>query len=302
MGFLREIKKALFGARAVGRSASESTSKASEEFAREADDFLKKEREQLEAELRTSADQAEPSAHSPQEVPFEGEEKPYEPAPSTPAADNVPKEDEADMDSELDELFAEEDEPGLANASEELLEEKQAEAQEDPGPRHHSEEAERLRRQAEELGEDILERGNDALEGARALAGKLFDKASEFVERAQQEAAAELEEKQQAAEKLRKEIEQEAAEASDPTKNIFEANEDLLSEHEDFFERARRFAEGDYQNEAPKGGKGKMDIKKDPDYQGPEKKKGFVPGFEDLDGDGDEIIDDAILDLDPDED
>ena len=38
-----------------------------------------------------------------------------------------------------------------------------------------------------------------------------------------------------------------------------------------------------------------MQIKKDPDYK-PKEKEGKVRGFEDQDGDGDEIIDDAIID------
>ena len=40
-----------------------------------------------------------------------------------------------------------------------------------------------------------------------------------------------------------------------------------------------------------------MKIQKNPEYK-PGEKPGSVKGFEDLDGDGNEIIDDAILDTD----
>ena len=73
------------------------------------------------------------------------------------------------------------------------------------------------------------------------------------------------------------------------------SKEEGLGKHESFFDKAARFADGDY-NKEEKGKEGDMEIKQNPDYKPEEKKKGNVPGFEDLDGDGNEIIDDAILD------
>ena len=70
----------------------------------------------------------------------------------------------------------------------------------------------------------------------------------------------------------------------------------LLDDKDDFFSKADRFARGDYHN---KGGKD-MQIEQDPDYQR-KKNEGKAAGFEDHDGDGDEIIDDAVLDDDGDE-
>jgi hypothetical protein len=66
--------------------------------------------------------------------------------------------------------------------------------------------------------------------------------------------------------------------------------EGLLDDSGDFFEKADQFARGDY--DAVQKGKitieGKLDQVEKP-------AKGPVKGFEDLDGDGDEIIDDAII-------
>lgn len=73
----------------------------------------------------------------------------------------------------------------------------------------------------------------------------------------------------------------------------------LLDGQDDFFERAKRFADGDYHNTGSKDGapikkEGDIEIRQNPDYQKPVN-EGKVKGFEDLDGDGDEIIDDAII-------
>ena len=69
--------------------------------------------------------------------------------------------------------------------------------------------------------------------------------------------------------------------------------ETLLDGKDDFFARAERYAQGDYHNE---GGKD-MTIGTNPDHQAT-KRDGKAAGFEDIDGDGDEIIDDAIIDED----
>jgi hypothetical protein len=61
-----------------------------------------------------------------------------------------------------------------------------------------------------------------------------------------------------------------------------------------FFDKAERYASGDYADEGTPAGKD-VTIRKDPDYK-PKENTGKVKGFDDLDGDGDEIIDDAILD------
>lgn len=66
--------------------------------------------------------------------------------------------------------------------------------------------------------------------------------------------------------------------------------ESLLDDSGDFFEKADQFAKGDY--DAAQKGKITIGGKIEPTDK---PAKGPVKGFEDLDGDGDEIIDDAII-------
>lgn len=66
--------------------------------------------------------------------------------------------------------------------------------------------------------------------------------------------------------------------------------ESLLDDSGDFFEKADQFAKGDY--DAAQKGRITIEGKIEPEDK---PSKGTVKGFEDLDGDGDEIIDDAII-------
>ncbi len=69
----------------------------------------------------------------------------------------------------------------------------------------------------------------------------------------------------------------------------------LMDGHDDFFEKAAKYADGDYHNQGTVDTQmGDVTIKQNPDYEKPEA-TGTVKGFDDLDGDGDELIDDAII-------
>ena len=73
----------------------------------------------------------------------------------------------------------------------------------------------------------------------------------------------------------------------------------LLDGQDDFFAKADRFARGDYHNTGKDPAdevieEGNIEIRQNPDYVKPVN-EGKVKGFEDLDGDSDEIIDDAII-------
>ncbi len=101
-----------------------------------------------------------------------------------------------------------------------------------------------------------------------------------------------IEEEVEKASNLADELEKEA-------KNTSKGHADsTLSEHNSFFERAQRFADGDYHNTGAKDAEtkeGEIKIIDDQPKQMREK-KGQVPGFTDHDGDGNEVIDDAIID------
>ena len=160
------------------------------------------------------------------------------------------------------------------------------------------------------MGKEVLEKGGQAWEkfqevsekvGKRLMdtseevGGKLMARFNELVEKANEEASKEsVEDLTKEAEKLNEELERrikERGERSNVENLQRDKGKEPLGGFDSFFDKAQRYAEGDYHDE---GGKG-MQIKKDPDYK-PKEKKGTVRGFEDLDGDGDEIIDDAIID------
>lgn len=149
---------------------------------------------------------------------------------------------------------------------------------------------------SDRVGEKLFEKGGAALEQAKSYARQLLERANEMAEKAKEEASRDsLDEMMKRAEALGKELEEKVRQTRDRFAGTSTKNSDsLLDDKDDFFAKARRFAEGDYGNKGGQTKPGSMEIRKNPDFQAPEK-KGQVPGFEDNDGDGDELIDDAIL-------
>ena len=130
-----------------------------------------------------------------------------------------------------------------------------------------------------------------AKEVAENLGAKLLKARDELVKKAEEEAAKTGETPKDLADKLA-EINQRIEDAISSNNTKF-ADKPLdlggseLEKHDSFFEKAKRFADGDYQSKKPRITKDQPDAKSG---------SGKVKGFEDLDGDGDEIIDDAIID------
>lgn len=136
---------------------------------------------------------------------------------------------------------------------------------------------------AEAAGEELLDR-------AARTGAKLKGHADDFIDHANREA-----------EKMRLEDSIEdakrAAAQAEARARAFENREheratdkSTLSGTDSFFERADRFARGDYHNE---GGKD-LQVRDDPDFR-PRKKSDLIAGFTDNDNDGDSLIDDAIV-------
>lgn len=141
---------------------------------------------------------------------------------------------------------------------------------------------------AEDIGGKIFEKGGETLERAKALGGDLMEKASGLMERAQEEAAKEnMDDAIRQAQSMGEEAARKAS-ATDFTKPPIDTKDSLFDKHESFFDRAARFADGDYSS--------KPEIRRDPDYTPAPKSEGSVSGFFDNDGDGNELIDDAIID------
>ncbi|MEL6392948.1 MAG: hypothetical protein AAFR97_09340, partial [Bacteroidota bacterium] len=141
---------------------------------------------------------------------------------------------------------------------------------------------------AEKLGQKAMEKGDELLSKAAEKGAELKEKFDDMVEKAS--IAAEAEAEREAAEKARVESEIEAAkdEAFGGDADGRDTSESTLEGSDSFFERAARYADGDYHDE---GGKD-MRIEEDPNYK-KEPKTGDIQGFDDKDEDGDPLIDDA---------
>jgi hypothetical protein len=154
---------------------------------------------------------------------------------------------------------------------------------------------EQVLRKSDEINAKLSEQGAKAWEKAQEVGGRLMHRFDELVDKANEEAAKEsMDELTKQAKEMDDELERrvkERGKRSNVENLERDSKEGTLGGFDSFFDKAERYAEGDYHN------RGEEDIRigKDPDYK-PKDKTGTVKGFEDLDGDGDEIIDDAIID------
>lgn len=143
---------------------------------------------------------------------------------------------------------------------------------------------------SEKVGGEILEKGDDILSRAAETGADMKGKFDDFVDHANQEAEKmKMEDTVEAAKRAAERAEARAR-AFDDKEADRDTSESTLSGTDSFFDRAARFAEGDYHNE---GGK-EMTIKEDEDAK-PKPEGGLIAGFLDSDGDGDSLIDDAII-------
>lgn len=137
---------------------------------------------------------------------------------------------------------------------------------------------------SEKVGSVILEKGSDLKEKAGEIADKIREKSQEIGQKIEQK----FDETVQKAQKF------EAEEATKPQKDF--SDEDLttgpslLEDKGDFFSKAEKFAKGDYN--AMK--EGKIEIINEPSTA-TSKPIAPIAGQDDLDGDGNEQIDDAIV-------
>ncbi len=126
---------------------------------------------------------------------------------------------------------------------------------------------------SESIGEKVLDVKDDLMDKARDLTSDLSEKLDDTIEKAQK---------------------MEAEEAAIPKKDFADETLDtggsLLDGTDDFFEKASRYADGDYSGAL----EGKTEII-EPIEPVEKKPPAKAAGFEDLDGDGNEMIDDAII-------
>ena len=170
---------------------------------------------------------------------------------------------------------------------------------------------------SENIGEKIYDFAGDAMEKANDLGGTIMDKTNDLVEKANAEAAKDnlenqIDEAASLGERLENHIKgKDILDQKDPPIGYDKLDENLLEGKDDFWSKAEKYAEGDY------SGKGNEDSPSaandifanteerqkelgEASQDAPEKKpfKGEIKGFTDIDGDGDPLIDDAIIDED----
>jgi polyhydroxyalkanoate synthesis regulator phasin len=264
MGFRNELRKLFFAGKSVGKSGAKKAEDFIEEKAEKLGDAAADTRERTEELFEQLEEKAADVWASLDRKSTENEAGSQPP----PDAEDAPEEDSGH--SRVRDAMSEA--AGEAWEATQELSEKVGKEVLEKG----SELWEKTKEVSEELGEKLLDKGEEVYERGRAYLDKMSEKA---------EAAAREEEamrqdpygyKQQA-----QESEQRAESAG---------SESLLDGMDDFFDKASRFADGDYHNT----GKARPMGNEEPE-EGKEN-KGRVKGFEDLDGDGDELIDDAILD------
>jgi hypothetical protein len=287
MSSLDDLRKAFFGAKAVGQSAAEKLSEKSKEMLDEAADSLDALSEnvsdmaatardkaadwsfQAEEWLRRQAELSDKPAADTGSQPSAGAAAGFTGQPaagssSQPATAAAPK---APIDFEETADGATAGRSTLAQSSNELLD--------------------KVAASGVKALESAQELGAKAMEASEKIGQKIFDKslelgemwgakADEWIEKAEREAAEEAAKREQL-----------ARERADNA--VRDSKSSLLDDKGGFFDKADRFARGDYHD---------VSISKDPNYRRPADKSGKVAGLDDHDGDGDSLIDDAVIDND----
>ena len=150
---------------------------------------------------------------------------------------------------------------------------------------------------SEQVGEKVIERGGELLEKSKNLSEsvgeKVLDIKDDIVDKAK-EAGSKISEKlDETMDKAQAWAEEEKAK---PKRQFAEEDLDaggsLLEGTDDFFAKADKYADGQYDAFS----EGKITIKEAEKTEEKILSQDPITGFEDLDGDGNEIIDDAIID------
>lgn len=283
MSSFDDLRKAFFGARAVGRSAAEKVSEKSKELLDEAADSLDGLADNVSDMAATARDKAADWSFQAEEwLRRQGEltDKPTADTGSQPAAGisgqpaagsgdrpataAAPK---APIDFEETGDGAAAGRSTLAQTSNELLDKVAASGAK------ALESAQELGAKAMEASEKISQK---IFEKSLEIGEKWGAKADEWIEKAEREAAEEAAKREQL-----------ARERADNA--VRDSKSSLLDDKGGFFDKADRFARGDYHD---------VSISKDPNYRRPADKSGKVTGLDDRDGDGDSLIDDAVIDND----
>lgn len=331
MGLINDFKRLLFAKKAVTKSAMNKVADAGkekgEEFADMADDLMDKAKDKAEDIGEQLKGAAESTMETAKETidHFFGEE---EEKPAPPPVDKSIKDSDFDLNfmekKEIDTTEFVEPNPAskaeptakpksemaakLEQVGSEVIDKSQKVAEKvgakvlDAG----EEFMEKFGETAEKVGGVVLEKSGDVVDKAKDLAEDIGSKILEAKEELAAKAAAEMGEPVENTDSLIDQVKNLADKIEDKVKGKVDldaysdkphdAGEDLLADKGSFFEKAARFADGDYQMKGKEESTpGELKIGENPDFKA-KPKEGTVKGFEDLDGDGNELIDDAIID------
>lgn len=268
MGFMKWINRVVFGAESVAKSAGKEAvhtgKEAMEDLAERAEELYDKGKDKAAEWGDELVDKFEDLTGSKEEVP-----------------------EESQTDELVNDILSDEKESPTA---EESLADKPP-----TGPKPGDKTKEFIEKTGEKVlsGMDtIVEKGEEILEKK----GELFEQAKEKIEEATDKLKAKYDDLVEKAEESAREDAREKAEnptgfREDSTHADQLKKTDILSGTDDFFDKADSFAKGNYGafTDEPQ-------ISKDPTAKKEEVDDRSTYGFEDLDGDGNDIIDEAIID------
>ncbi|MEZ5058136.1 MAG: hypothetical protein R2879_13960 [Saprospiraceae bacterium] len=332
MGFLNEFKKLFFGAKSVTKSAAdkamESGKEKAAEFADKANDYTNKAIDELEEMSKKAQEKAGESWEKTKDYAEEVGEKVLKKSDEFwDKAEQKYKDLLGDDEEATETSEATFKESPTENFHTETPKEHTAfseEFGEEPVSRAGNKTAESL----ENLGKKVLEKSDEINEKladkagqawdktkdySEKVGGMLFEKGSDLYEKAKkyaEESGEKLEDLIEKANKAAQEAEDKVNQkGTEFSEKVHDTKETFFDKHDDFFSKAQRYADGD--NHAfdkkprvivnPDQKKGETSSKEERFnelLEGPGDKpnnKGSIKGFDDTDGDGDSLIDDAIV-------
>lgn len=159
----------------------------------------------------------------------------------------------------------------------------------------------------EKVGGEVIDKGGKAMdkfgEMAEDVGSKILSSKEELMKKAEAEAAKSgenMDSLTDRAKNLGQKLEDKITGKIDFEKDFadtpIDAGESELNKHGSFWDKAEKYAKGNYSMEEKKK-EGEMTIQDNPEFK-PKSNDGKVKGFDDLDGDGNELIDDAIIEED----
>lgn len=328
MSIFNDLKRVFFGAKSVakhqggkaadalkdvgenladeGKDLMDDTKAAAKEFMDKAPDYIEKGKDALEDltdKIWRDADAAVDKAKSMKDKASDAINSKLEdlnPKPATPVAG----EPFLDEDFELD-LVAEADapksgsidfEPGLIESAKTKAGQVLSDLDEKASPTLDAvaqaglATRDKIADVSQKVGKEVLEKGDEFLNRAAEAGSAAKEKFDDFVDHANVEAEKmKMEDAIEDAKTAAAQAEARAR-AFDGDEATRDTSESILDGTDSFFDRADRFAKGDYHNDPTRPSV----VPTEPDA--PKKPEGgIISGFLDSDGDGDSLIDDAMI-------